>query len=363
MNTQSDLSPLRGPNNPSQTAIQREGIVPLAGYAILGALLFASFKVAQPFIGAAAWGAIIVVSTWSGFTRLEATLGWPRKYLALAATVLLVMIFVVPLVLLGASLAKHVRDVTNLAEGLLAALSDDLPGWLERIPVAGEALRERWQTATADTHALAETVRPWIGQASRWLLGQGAHLMSALLEMLLAVIISGLLYGHAETAMRWVGKTAAILGGERGTRVIEVVTRTIRGVMLGVVGTSFAQGLLMALGLGLAGVPGAAPLGFVSLLLALAQLGTSPVWIPAALWLGYHGQLASALALAAWGFALNTVDHFLKPLLISQGIGLPLVVIFMGVIGGMLAWGLLGIFLGALLLAVTYTLYRDWVEA
>lgn len=335
----------------------------LLSFTIVGALLIASFKVAEPFIGASAWGAIIVVSTWGPFSRLEQRLGWPRKYLALAAAILLTLIFVVPLVFLGASLAKHVQELARLADDLLGALPESLPRLLEHVPLVGDILRERWQTATADTHALAETVRPWIGQTSRWLLAQGAHVLSTLFEMLLAVIVSGLLYLHAETAMRWVAKTAENLGGERGTRAIQVVARTVRGVMLGIVGMSFAQGLLMAIGLQVAGVPGAAPLGFLSVVLSLAQLGTSPVWIPAAIWLGYEDHIGWALALAVWGFSLNTVDHFLKPLFISQGIGLPLVVIFMGVLGGLLAWGLLGIFLGALLLAVSYTLYRDWVES
>lgn len=343
--------------------IQRENVENLLGYLGVGLMLVACYQVAHPFVGALTWAGIIVVSTWGLLERVEGWLRWPRIYLALALTLVLGLIFVVPVIFLGSSFASHVHEITGLVDDLAAMVSRGPPVWLDDIPLIGPAIRESWQMNVADRTDLAAHIRPWIGEAGRWVVGRGAHLASVALESLLAVLLSGLLYLHADTAMRWISRTAEKIGGDKGSRTIDVITRTVRGVTLGVMGIAFLQGVLIALGLAVAGVPGAMLLGFISFILALAQLGSWPVWLPAAVWLGYQEHTGWGVALSVWGFALAVVDHFLKPYLISQGSGLPLVVIFMGVIGGLIAWGLIGIFLGAALLAVAYTLFQEWVEA
>ncbi|MDD2769488.1 MAG: AI-2E family transporter [Methylococcus sp.] len=343
--------------------IKRENVETLLGYLGVGLMLAACYQVAQPFVGALTWAGIIVVSIWGVLERIEGVLHWPRKYLALALTLILSLIFVVPLVWLGSSLAGHVHELTGWVDDLTARISHGPPVWLDEIPLIGALIHQSWQTAVSDGGDLAAHVRPWIGEAGRWVVGRSAHFASAAFEALLAVLFSGLLYLHADAATRWILRTAEKLGGGKGGQTIGVITRTVRGVTLGVMGIAFLQGVLIGLGLAAAGVPGAVLLGFVSFILALAQLGSWPVWVPAAFWLGYQDHAAWGIALSAWGFALVIVDHFLKPYLISQGSGLPIVVIFMGVIGGLVSWGLIGIFLGAALLAVAYTLFKEWVEA
>ncbi|QJD28974.1 AI-2E family transporter [Methylococcus geothermalis] len=343
--------------------IQRENVETLLGYLGVGLMLVACYRVAEPFIGALTWAGIIVVSIGGLLDRAERLLRWPRKYLALALTLILGLIFVVPVVLLGSSFASHVHELIGWVDDLAARISRGPPAWLDQIPLIGAAIRDGWQTAIGDGGDLAVHIRPWIGEAGRWVVSRSAHFASAAFEALLAVLLSGLLYLHADAAIRWIRRTAEKIGGEKGARTIDVITRTVRGVTLGVMGIAFLQGVLIALGLAVAGVPGAMLLGFVSFILALAQLGSWPVWLPAAFWLGYQDHAAWGIALSVWGFALIVVDHFLKPYLISQGSGLPIVVIFMGVIGGLIAWGLIGIFLGAALLAVAYTLFKEWVEA
>ncbi|MBM4200711.1 MAG: AI-2E family transporter [Gammaproteobacteria bacterium] len=340
----------------------RENFENLLRYAAIGLVAVASFQVIRPFLGALLWAGVLFVSTWQPFRRIELATGAPRKLLALLMAGLLLIVFVVPLALLGGSLAHHVQALARVANDLTSMLPQTVPSWLDGVPLIGPMLRESWEGITADSASLASAIQPWIGRASHWLLAQGAHVLAAIAEILLAIVVTGLLYLHAETAAHWVRTTAERISAGKGPRVVGAVVRTVRAVMLGVVGMAVAQATLMALGLAVAGVPAAPLLGFVSFVLALAQVGTSLVWIPAALWLFYHGQLPWSLALVAWGTALNTVDHFVKPVYISQELGLPLIVIFMGVIGGVLTWGLIGAFLGATLLAVCYTLYKEWIE-
>lgn len=341
----------------------RENVESLLRYGAIGLVAVASFQVMRPFVGALLWAGVLFVSTREPFRRLERATGASRKLLALGVAGLLLLVFVVPLALLGGSLARHVHDFARFANDLAGVLPGTLPPWLDTVPLVGPVLRDGWSNAMADTASLSGTVQPWIGQASHWLLAQGAHLVATLAEILLAIVVTGLLHLHADTAVHWVHTAAGRLGAANGPRLVGAIAQTIRAVMFGVVGMAVAQALLMALGLAVAGVPAMPLLGFVSFVLALAQLGTSLVWIPAALWLYYHGQLPWSLALVAWGSALNTVDHFVKPAYISRELGLPLVVIFLGVIGGVLTWGLIGAFLGATLLAVGYTLCKEWIDA
>jgi predicted PurR-regulated permease PerM len=342
--------------------IRWENFENLFRYLIFGGLLWAGFRVIQPFLGALVWAAILAVSLAGVLGRIERGLGGSRKQWAVAMTLLLLIVFVVPLVLLASSLARHVHEISRVAEDLLQMVTRGLPDWLDRIPGSGSQLRENWSSATGDAAAFSAAVRPWIGTAGRWVLAHGGHLVSAFLEALLAVLLSGLLYFHADTVLGAVRRATVKIAGEKGLGLLDVVTRTVRAVTLGIVGIALLHGILMALGLAVAGVPGALPLGCASFFLTLAQLGSGPVWMPVAIWLGYHGHAGWAVALGVWGLSLNTADHFLKPYLISQGAGVPMVVLFLGVVGGLLAWGPIGIFLGATLLAVAYTLFQAWLE-
>lgn len=340
----------------------KENFAVVLRYVVIGLVALASFEVVRPFLGALLWGGVLCVSTWEPFRRLERASGLSRKLLALLMSTLLLIVFVLPLGLLGGSLARHVHELARVANDLATILPQKIPLWLDAIPMIGPLVLQTWSDMTADTTSIAGTVQPWIGQTSHWLLSQGVHLLMAMVEILLAVVVTGLLYLHAETAAHWVRTTAERLGATNAPRLVSAVARTIRAVMFGIVGMAVVQAILLSLGLALAGVPGAPLLGFAGFVLSLAQLGTSLVWIPAALWLFYHGQLPWALGVVAWGTALNTVDHFVKPAYISKELGLPLIVIFIGVIGGVLTWGLIGAFLGATLLAVSYTLYKEWIE-
>jgi predicted PurR-regulated permease PerM len=177
----------------------------------------------------------------------------------------------------------------------------------------------------------------------------------------MTVAIAAVMYAHGESASHHVRRLAHRLGGERGEDAIVLAGGAIRGVALGVGVTAIVQALLAGIGLALAGVPFAGLLTALSFVLCIAQIGALPVLVPATIWAFWQGDTGWGIFLGVWSVVVGTLDNFLRPLLIRLGADLPLLLIFAGVIGGLLAFGLVGIFVGPVLLAVSYTLLESWI--
>jgi predicted PurR-regulated permease PerM len=208
-----------------------------------------------------------------------------------------------------------------------------------------------------------EKLRAYIITATQWLLAKGAQLGLTLLEFVLALVFTGILYVTGESFIALVKKFAMRIGGESSLNLLSVAVQTIRSVAFGVIGTALIQALLSVGSFVIAGVPGVAVLGLFCFVVAMLQIGTGLVWIPVAIWLAYQDQKSWAFFVVASGLIINIMDNFIKPYLISrQGAGIPTILIFIGVLGGLIAWGFLGIFLGATLLAIGYTVLRSWLD-
>jgi len=214
-----------------------------------------------------------------------------------------------------------------------------------------------------DMGAAMGKLQPYVITATRWLLAQSAQLGLTLLEFLLAVIFTGILYVTGENITGLGQRFATRVGGKSSLDLLPVAVQTIRSVAFGVIGTALVQAVLSVGSFVIAGVPGVAVLGLFCFVLAMLQIGTGLVWLPTAIWLAYQGQKGWAIFIVVSGLCINIMDNFIKPYLISrQGAGIPTILIFIGVLGGLLAWGFLGIFLGATLLAIGYTVLRSWLN-
>jgi len=335
----------------------------VTGLFLIAVLLFASFQVVAPFVRAVAWATILAVSTWPLFERLRKRLGGRRKLAATVMTVALALAFVVPMVLVVVSLKDSVESLAAAAGDLTALRLPDPPAWVAGLPVVGERIEKAWHGAQADTGAALEVLRPYIRAGALWLLAEGVRLGLGLLEFLLAVFLAGLLYVTGEGIADLVSRCAARIDGDRGVGLVQLSAHTIRGVSLSVIGTALVQALLQAISLAVVGVPGVALLGLFSFILAMLQVGTAPVWILVALWLAYQGHRGAALFVVASGILINILDNFMKPYFLGrQGAGPPVMVIFVGVLGGLMVWGFIGVFLGSTLLAIAYTLLRSWLD-
>jgi predicted PurR-regulated permease PerM len=330
--------------------------------AVILLLGFMAFQVLRPFFGALLWSAILAVTAWPLQQSLMRRLGGRKRLSIFIVVLLLACLLVVPLVLLAATVTE---DVGKSLEYIQTLISDGLPPPSVRvagIPFIGPKLYGWWVAASAQGTEFLAQYEPQLQVAAKWGFLQAEHLILAILELLVAVVLAGLLLSRAKPAAAFAEALAEKLGGQRGLRSLEIAERTIRAVSLGVVATAFAQGLLATAGFLIIGLPIAAILGFASFVLAVMQIGPAPVWIPVAIWLAMVGETGEAIFIALWGLLLvNTIDNILRPYLIGRRGGIPMIVAFIGALGGLFAWGVIGIFLGPTLLAIAYELAQQWV--
>jgi predicted PurR-regulated permease PerM len=328
----------------------------------IGGLLFASFWIMRPFLAPLIWATMIVVATWPLMRRVQVRL-WGRRSLAvLAMTLGLLLVFVVPLTLAIATIVDHADEIVVWGKGLAGFQLPPPPEWVRSVPLVGERLVAMWQTVAAQgARDLMQQAEPYVGVATRWFLTEVGSFGMVFAQFLLTVVLSAVLYADGESWARWMIRFSTRLAPVRGEHAARLAGQAIRGVALGVVVTALAQSLLGGVGLAIAGVPFAAVLTAVMFMLCIAQLGPVLVLVPAVAWLYWSDSSGWGTFLLVWTLIVGTIDNVLRPFLIKQGADLPLLLIFAGVIGGLLSFGLVGIFVGPVLLAVAYTLIDAWV--
>jgi predicted PurR-regulated permease PerM len=333
------------------------------GVLCIGALTAGSFWILRPFLGALIWATMIVVATWPVLKATERRLGGSRSLATAVMTIGLLLVLVIPLLLAVGTIAGNAGLIAGWAKGLVAAGIPEVPSWLGRVPLVGERLTVEWsQYAEGGVTVVMQRIEPYIAPAAQWVAGEVGSVGGALVQFLLTVVISAVLYSNGEVAARTMRRFGARLAGERGENAIVLGGQAIRGVALGVVVTAVAQSALGGIGLAVTGVPFAALLTAVMFMLCLAQLGPLILLVPAVIWLYWHGSTGAAVVLLVFTLVAGTMDNFLRPYLIKKGADLPLLLIFAGVIGGILSLGLVGIFVGPVILAVTYTLFEAWID-
>jgi predicted PurR-regulated permease PerM len=347
-------------NRPGQRDLARTTF----GVLFIGLLLGTSLWILRPFLGAAVWATMVVVATWPLMLRVQRLL-WGRRGLAVTVmTLLLLLLFVVPLVF---AIVTIVGNADRLVEWAKLAstyhLPEQAPAWLVGLPMVGDWLARAWaQAADLGLRDLLPKVSPYAGDLTRWFVAQVGSIGVLLFQFLLTVVIAAVMYGHGEEAAALARRFAQRLAGARGVDAVVLAAGAIRGVALGVGVTAFVQAVLGALGVALAGVPFATLLGALMFMLCIAQVGPMPVLLGAAGWAFYNDSTGWAVFLVVWALVVGTLDNVLRPWLIKLGADLPLLLIFAGVIGGLLAFGLVGIFVGPVMLAVGYTLLEAWMD-
>jgi predicted PurR-regulated permease PerM len=333
------------------------------GVLVIGALLGASLWILRPFLGPAIWATMVVVATWPLMLRVQRRL-WGRRSLAVALmTLLLLLLFVVPLAMATVTIVDNADRMVEWAK-LAAAyrLPQAPPPWAAQLPMVGALIERTWGQATAlGMSDLLPKISPYAGNATRWFVAEIGSVGMLLLQFLLTVLISAVMYSTGESAADHIRRFARRLGGERGVGAVELAGGAIRGVALGVGVTAFVQALLGGLGMLLAGVPFSGLLTALMFMLCIAQIGPMPVLLGAAGWAFFNDDTGWGVFLAVWAVVVGTLDNFLRPVLIKMGADLPLLLIFAGVIGGLFAFGLVGIFVGPVVLAVSYTMLEAWM--
>ena len=329
----------------------------------LGTLIASSVWIVQPFLPALTWATTIVVATWPLLLAVQAGLGGRRAPAVAVMTVVLLLILVVPLYFGIAAIVENADRVAEWSKSLATVAVPQPPAWVEAIPVVGTRLAARWQqVAAARPEDVAARVAPYAQQLVVWFVSAVGGVGLLLVEFLLTVLIAAILYANGETAAHAANRFARRLAGPQGENALQLAAQAIRGVALGVVVTAIVQSSLSGIGVAIVGVPFATLLTAVMFMLCIAQVGPGLVLIPAVIWVYSTNGAVWGTGFLVWAILCGTIDNVLRPLLIKRGADLPLLLIFTGVIGGLIAFGVIGLFLGPVVLAVAYTLLVDWVS-
>lgn len=330
---------------------------------ISAVLLGASLWILLPFMLAITWAVMVVVASWPLLLMVERRLGGRRWAAVTVMTLGLLMALFLPLTAAIVTLIDNADRIVALASALNSHEAPAAPAWLVGLPLIGESLAALWeQFAASGLQGLGQRVAPYAGDMTRWFAARVGGMGMMLLQFLLTIAVSAVLYARGEEAAGMVQRVLRRLGGERAVAMATLASGAIRGVALGVGVTAVVQALLGGIGLAMTGIPFATVLTALMFMLCIAQLGAGPVLIPAVIWLFWSGHTGWAVFLTVWTVFVVNLDNFLRPWLIRKGADLPLLLIIAGVIGGIISFGLIGLFLGPLVLAVAYTLLEAWLE-
>jgi predicted PurR-regulated permease PerM len=391
---------------------KRFKIEPLLGGLALLLLLIGCFFILKPFMTALMWAMILAYSLHPMQRKFTKWFRGSRTLAAIFVTLTMTVVLAGPIVLIGFSIAQDGKDLATATRNWFMAAPETAPEWVAQMPVVGDDLAGYWANFAEDRNRWMDQLdkevktppRPKIvlegsdgpilqdapppqeesdlqaeeekkpdsphvvillGQflawARTWLIAVGLAVGQGVTQVLVSAFLAFFLLRDADILAERLSVAADRLAGPRGRHLTKVAGDTVRGVIYGILGTAIAQALVAGFGFWVAGVPGAVLLSVLTFFFAVVPFGPPMIWLPAALWLFAQGETGFGIFMLIWGgLGISMVDNFLRPFLISQGSKMPFVLIFCGVIGGALAFGPVGVFMGPTLLAVAFRLIEEW---
>lgn len=328
---------------------------------ILVVLILWCFDIVKPFITIVLWGVIIAIAIAPGYESLQQKMGGRRGLAAVALTVFMLLVIIVPASLFTETIidgARQTADVMRTGQLVIPPPPESVSGW----PLIGKKLSAFWQLASDNLTAALEKVQPQIKDISRWLLGAAAGAGIGLLKFVASIVIAGVLLPGGAKSAKASHRFFRRLAGEGGAEFGQLATSTVRSVARGILGVALIQSTLAGIGLIAVGVPAAGLLTVLALMLCIIQLGPGLIMIPTAIWLFAAGDSQlTAILFTVYMIPVILIDNFLKPILLGRGVNVPMLVIFLGAIGGFISMGIIGLFVGSIVLVVGYTLMMEWL--
>ena len=327
-------------------------------------LLFDLYTVMSVFFGVFTYAIIFSISFAGLFEKLVVMLKGRRKLAAFIFGLLLLAIIALPFIYIISALSTYAASAIQWINTVKENGVPDLPQWIVSVPFAGENINDFWKHLQANPTETITSYEPQIRAFLHTLVSGGAGLLGAALEFIVGIIISAVLLTYGQSALQPVYATMRnIVGNTDGPALVDATGRAVKGVAIGVMGTAFIAALFAWIGFAIAGISFAVGLAAITFFLVVIQIGPLLVWLPVAIWLFYQGENGWALFITIYGIVvLMGIDNVLKPILIARSGKLPILVLFLGVIGGMVTWGFTGMFKGAIILAVFYTIFNSWLE-
>jgi predicted PurR-regulated permease PerM len=335
----------------------------IAGLTVIGAIAIGCGLVLRPFISAILWAAILCFATWPLYELFLRRLHGRRTLAAALTTLVLSLVLIIPFVVVGLTFTDTIHSGLKWLDERKQAGVPDPPAWLKSVPLVGGRITDSWSAYVEDAESTIEEWKPWLKEAGRWLLGHSLDLAKGFFHLVLSVLIAFFFYRDGEGLVVRMREGFQRINGDTAQRMVDVVKTTVQSVVYGVIGTALAQGIVAGIGFVIAGAPAPMLLALLTFFLSFLPFGPPIVWIGASISLFATGQTGWGIFMAAYGlFVISLVDNVIKPLIISRGSKLSFIVMFMGVLGGVTAFGFIGIFIGPTLLAVGFSLAQEILD-
>jgi len=349
-------------NNNQKAELSQFAIDLVIRLALLAAIVYGSVLLLRPIAAMLLWSVILAVAVFPLFTFLQRRLRLrPSVAAALLAVVLLALV-VAPAVVLGASAVETLNKYARqLLEG--EALLPPPPESVRSLPLVGQRVFDFWLEAANNLRTLLAAHVSEIASFGRWIARVAAGVALELLQFAAAIIVAGVLLAYSERLSEAVRRLANRIAGSRGGHFLEIAGATIRNVSQGVIGIALFQAALLGLGMLVAGIPFAGAITFIALVLAILQIGPNPIMIPVIIWAWTAMPATVATIYTVYTVPLLLIDNVLRPIVMARGLQTPMVIIVLGVICGTLAGGLIGLFVGPIILAVSYDLVMAWLAS
>ena len=333
------------------------------GVLFLGLLLAATVWILKPFILALVWATMIAVATWPMLLGAQKHLRNSRAMAVLVMSLGMLVILILPIVMGVATIMENIPKGKAWLLNITTNGLPPMPEWLGNLPLVGETIAVKWaEAAAAGPEGLSAQIAVYSQKGLAWVAANAGNMGMIMVQLLLTLVLTAVLYAQGETAALGVRKFFRRLAGERGEEMVVLAGKAIRAVAMGIVVTALIQSVLGGIGLWISGVPAAGLLTAVMFIFAIAQIGVGPVLLAATGWLFYKKITMWAIVLLVWTVVVGSLDNVIRPILIKRGADLPVLLILAGVLGGLISFGVIGLFVGPVVLAVSYTLIKAWVN-
>ncbi len=332
--------------------------VHLGTLALLAAWCFA---ILRPFVSPIVWGVIIAVAAYPGYRWVLAGCGGRQPVAAAVFVLVALLVLIAPTVLLSETLVTGARDLADaLNDGTLAVPPP--PAGIAEWPLIGEPIATFWGLASENLQAALGQLEPQLKAMSLRLLAVAANVGLAILQFILAIVIAAVLLAHAEGGYQVARRITLRLSRERGEAIANIAESTVRSVARGILGVALIQALLAGIGFHVVGIPGAGLWALLCLILSVIQIGPTPILAGAVIYVFSAASTTVAVVFLVWCVLVGLIDNVLKPLLLGRGVDVPMIIIFMGAIGGFISMGLVGLFVGSVVVVLGYTLVVAWLD-
>jgi predicted PurR-regulated permease PerM len=328
--------------------------------AVIAAIVATCFMIIKPFVPIVLWSIIIAVSLRPLQDKLATAMGGRGKLAAVLITLGGLALIILPAVLFAGSLVQGTKVFIGVIQESTLDISHP-PHWLSGIPVVGEMVNSQWQLLTNDLGRAFKTFAPQIKGAAGWMVTASAGFGFVALQFIISMVIAGVFLASPAGGAALADQLFRKFTGDRSREYASMAIGTIRSVAMGVVGVSIIQGLLAGLGMVVAGFPHAGAWALVVLILGIVQIPVLPVLLGLAAYGFTIYSTTGAVAFLVWCILTGLSDNVLKPIFFGRGVDIPMLVILLGAIGGMLLFGIIGLFLGAIMLSLGYKICITWL--